>query len=216
MERAENLAKDHHPIRAVVVLGVSGSGKSTVAKRLAPAIAATFLEGDDYHTSANIAKMRSGQPLTDADREPWLATLGHAVGEHCRGGRSVVLACSALRRSYRDALAEAARRELIFIHLTIPPAILEARVKVRHEHFMPASLLQSQLDTLEPLQPDEDGTAIAETGTAQRTVEAIRRWLHRHAAGELEGPKGGHEKGRHRRPSLRERAPPPKPIRPAT
>ncbi len=164
-------------VRAVVLIGVSGCGKTTVGKRLAPAIGATYLEGDNFHSSANIAKMRSGTPLDDDDRKPWLEKVGHAIGDHCRKGRSVVVACSALRRRYRDALVDAARHELIFIHLTIPPAILEARIKARRQHFMPVALLQSQLDCLEPLESDEDGTEIAETGTPRQTVEAARRWL---------------------------------------
>lgn len=190
--------------RAVVLIGVSGCGKSTVGKRLAPALEATFLEGDDYHPSGNIAKMRSGRPLDDADRKPWLEKLGHAIGAHYRQGRSVVVSCSGLRRSYRETLAEAARAPLTFIHLTISPAVLEARMKARRQHFMPASLLESQLRTLEPLADDEDGTEVAETGTAQQTVEAIRRWLHLRGLGKLHGR---HEKGRHRRPFVREHQP---------
>ena len=93
----------------VVVLGVSGCGKTTVGKMLAPPLGATFLEGDDFHTSANVAKMRSGRPLDDADRWPWLAKIGHAIGGHMEAGRCVVAACSALRRSYREALAAGAR-----------------------------------------------------------------------------------------------------------
>ena len=189
------------PAQVIVLIGVSGSGKTTVGKRLAPALGATYLEGDDYHPSANIAKMRSGRPLDDTDRRPWLEKLGQAVGAHCRQGRSVVVACSALRRSYREALAKAARHPLTFVHLTIPPAILEARMTARRQHFMPASLLESQLKTLAPLEVDEDGTEIAETGTSQQTVEAIRRWLHLRAQGKLHGR---HEKGRHRRPFARE------------
>ena len=196
MHMAGDAAHGQHA-DVIVLVGVSGSGKTTVGKRLAPAINATYVEGDDYHPPANIAKMRSGQSLDDNDRRPWLEKLGHVVGDHSRGGRSVVVACSALRRSYRDALAAAARQPLTFVHLTIAPAILEARMKARTQHFMPASLLQSQLATLEPLGEDEDGTEIAETGTAQQTVEAIRRWLHLRAEGKLHGR---HEKGRHRRP----------------
>ena len=175
MQVASGAAKGHAD--AIVLIGVSGSGKTTVGKLLAPAIDATYVEGDDYHPPANIAKMRSGQPLDDNDRKPWLETLGRVVGEHCAQGRSVIVACSALRRSYRDALAAAAGRPLTFVHLTLPSNVLEARVKARTQHFMPASLLQSQLATLEPLGDDEDGTEIAETGTAQQTVDAIRRWL---------------------------------------
>lgn len=186
---------------ALVLIGVSGSGKSTVARRLAPALAATYLEGDDYHPSANIAKMRAGTALTDVDRWPWLDKLGQAIAAHGAQGRSVVVACSALRRAYRDRLASAARRPLTFIHLTIAPDILRARMQARHQHFMPAALLDSQLKTLEPLGADERGTTIAETGTALQTVEAIERWLRLRAAGKLHD---GQEKGRHRRPFVRE------------
>ena len=193
-----------HERETVVLIGVSGSGKSTVAKRLAPALGATFLEGDDYHSSANIAKMRSGTPLSDADRGPWLDTLGHAISAHGAQGRPVVVACSALRRAYRDRLQQAARRPLTFIHLTIDPTILRARMQARRQHFMPIALLDSQLRTLEPLQPDESGTEIVETGTALQTVERIERWLRMRAEGRL---LDGHEKGRHRRPFVREQKP---------
>lgn len=193
-----------HEGEPIVLIGVSGSGKSTVAKRLAPALDATFLEGDEYHSSANVAKMRSGTPLTDVDRWPWLDMLGHAIAEHGAQGRQVVVACSALRRAYRDRLQHAARRPLTFIHLTINPAILRARMQARHQHFMPTALLDSQLSTLEALQPDESGTEIAETGTALQTVGAIERWLRMRAAGRLHD---GHEKGRHRRPFVREKQP---------
>ena len=199
--RSEPHKDERHAGEAVVLIGVSGSGKSTVARRLAPALQATFLEGDEYHSSANVAKMRSGTPLTDADRWPWLDKLGHAVAEHGAQGRAVVIACSALRRAYRDRLADAARRPLTFIHLTIDPGILRARMQARHQHFMPTALLDSQLATLEPLQDDEIGTEIVETGTALQTVERIERWLRLRSAGRLENR---HEKGRHRRPFVRE------------
>ena len=198
---------------AVVVLGVSGCGKSSVGKRLAPALNASFLEGDEFHPSANIAKMRSGTPLQDVDRWPWLEKIGRSLADHLKQGRSVVVACSALRVAYREALSRAARHRLTFIHLTIDPAILAARMKARHQHFMPVSLLESQLKTLEPLGDDEDGTEIAETGTAQQTVAAIERWLRMRARGHLAGR---HEKGRHRRPAGRDRKPTPLHARPIT
>lgn len=185
----------------IVLIGVSGSGKSTVAQRLAPALGATFLEGDEYHSSANVAKMRAGTPLVDGDRWPWLDKLGHAIAGHAAQGHSVVVACSALRRAYRDRLQAAARCPLTFFHLTIDPTSLQARMRARRQHFMPTTLLESQLATLEPLQLDEDGTEIAETGTALQTVGAIERWLRLRATGGLQ--RGGHEKGRHRRPSAR-------------
>lgn len=166
---------------AIVLFGVSGSGKSTVGKRLAPALGATFLEGDDYHPSANVAKMRAGTPLDEKDRWPWLAKLGHAIAAHARQGRPLVIACSALRRDYRDALIRAGRRPLTFVHLAIDPQVLETRMRARRQHFMPVSLLQSQLATLQPLAKDEDGTEIRETGTVTNTVEAIKRWFWRGA-----------------------------------
>jgi carbohydrate kinase (thermoresistant glucokinase family) len=191
---------------AIVLIGVSGSGKSTVGRRLAPSLGATFLEGDAYHPSANVAKMRAGTPLDDADRWPWLAKLGHAIAEHSQSGRPVVVACSALRVAYREALAHAARRPLTFVHLTIDPAVLESRMRARRQHFMPTSLLESQLATLEPLRDEEDGTEIRETGTIQQTVDAIKRWIHLGAQGKLSQ---GHEKGRHRRPFVEEQKPRP-------
>ena len=185
----------------IVVLGVSGCGKSTIGKMLAPPLGATFLEGDEFHSSANIAKMRAGQPLGDSDRWPWLEKIGVAAAEHLRQSRSVVIACSALRRAYREALSRAARRDLIFVHLTIDQATIAARIQARRQHFMPVTLLESQLATLEPLAADEIGVEIAETGTAQATVKAIERWLTLRAAGHLDA---GHEKGRQSRPFARE------------
>ncbi len=177
-------------VPAIVLIGVSGTGKTTVGKGLAPKLGATFLEGDDYHTSANVAKMRAGTALRDEDRWPWLAKIAAAIAEHARDGRPVVVACSALRRAYRDRLREGARLPLTFVHLTIDAGLIKHRLMARTQHFMPASLLQSQLETLEPLQADEAGTTVAETGTAQQTVAAIQRWL----------KLSPHEKGRHRRP----------------
>lgn len=175
---------------AIILFGVSGTGKTTVGKRLAPSLGATFLEGDDYHSSANVAKMRSGTPLDDTDRWPWLAKVSGAIAEHVHEGRPVVVACSALKVAYRDKLRDAARVPLTFVHLTIDPQMIAHRLVARSQHFMPPSLLQSQLETLEPLQPNETGTTVAETGTALQTVEAIQRWLRLPAR----------EKGRHSRP----------------
>lgn len=198
--QGEGYLKPGEAAIGIVVLGVSGCGKSTIGKMLAPLLGAAFLEGDDYHSSANVAKMRSGQPLDDTDRWPWLEKLGDAAGEHLRQGRSVVVACSALRRAYREALTKAARADLIFVHLTIDKATIAARMQARQQHFMPVSLLESQLATLEPLAADENGTEITETGTAQETVKAIERWLKLRAEGHVDG----HKKGRQSRPFARE------------
>ncbi len=168
---------------ALVLIGASGSGKSTVGIGLASALGAVFLEGDSFHPPGNIAKMRAGIALDDADRAPWLEKLGQAIAEQTQAGYSIVAACSALRRSYREALGRAAGRPLTFFHLTVEPTILASRVEARQQHFMPPSLLQSQLEAFEPLQADEDGTEIRENGTAREAVAQVQRWLTHHERG---------------------------------
>lgn len=133
---------------SIVVMGVSGSGKTRVGKALARALKLPFLEGDDFHPPANIAKMQSGQPLTDADRAPWLATLNQALQEHHASGQAVVLACSALKETYRQQLQQGGV-QLRFVYLHSSADKLRQRVENRRTHFMPVSLLQSQFDTLE-------------------------------------------------------------------
>lgn len=140
----------------IVVMGVSGSGKTTVGQALAERLGAAFEDADDLHSEANIAKMRSGHPLDDADRGPWLQAVGAWLSEHSDGG---VIACSALRRTYRDRIQEAAP-QTVFLHLSGDPWLLATRVSGRPDHFMPESLIESQLATLEPLQPDEAGMTI--------------------------------------------------------
>lgn len=156
---------------SVVVMGVTGSGKTTVATELARRLDWDFTEGDDHHPPANVAKMRAGIPLDDADRLPWLRELAAWIGEHEQAGRSCVLTCSALRRSYRDVLRGAGAR-VRFVHLTGSPELLAQRIGSRTGHFMPPSLLASQLSTLEPLQPDEDGVAVDVSGTPEETARA--------------------------------------------
>lgn len=146
---------DDRPL--VVVMGVSGVGKSTVGRVLARRLAVPYADGDDLHPEANIAKMAAGRPLTDEDRLPWLEAVGHWLAQHDeRGG---VMSCSALKRSYRDVLRVAAPRTY-YLHLTGDSELIGSRIRHRDDHFMPASLLESQQQTLEPLQPDESGTAI--------------------------------------------------------
>ncbi|SMH40262.1 gluconokinase [Rathayibacter oskolensis] len=140
------------PVRAVVVMGVSGSGKSTVATLLASRLGWDFLEGDDVHPVANVEKMAAGIPLTDDDRAPWLAAIASAVDERIRSGASVVVTCSALRRRYRDVLR---RDDLVFVHLAGSRETVAGRLSSRVDHFMPKALLDSQFDTLEPLGADE-------------------------------------------------------------
>lgn len=135
--------------RAVVVMGASGTGKTTVGRALAEALGIPFVEGDDLHPAANHAKMASGVPLTDADREPWLDRVAAELD------RPVVVACSALKRAYRDRLRQAAP-DLALVFLHGEATLLAGRMEGRVGHFMPSSLLQSQLATLEEPTPDED------------------------------------------------------------
>lgn len=146
-------------IRHLVVMGVSGSGKSSVAKPLAELLGWPFAEADDFHPSANIDKMSAGLPLTDADREPWLRALRDWLSEQADTGHSTVVTCSALRRGYRDLL-RGARGRVTFVHLTGSPELIAERLGHRDGHFMPPELLPSQIDALEPLGPDEDGLTV--------------------------------------------------------
>lgn len=129
-------------------MGVSGSGKTRIGRALARALGAAFLEGDKFHPAENIAKMRSGQPLTDADRAPWLAALNTALHEHAARGQRAVLACSALKQSYREQLGQGGV-PLHFVYLKGTPALIARRVQDRKRHFMPVTLLDSQFDALE-------------------------------------------------------------------
>jgi gluconokinase len=148
----------------VVVMGVAGSGKTTVGTTLATRLGWRFIDADDLHPSANVEKMRHGIALTDEDRAPWLRAV---VGAIARDG-DVVLACSALRRWHRDALREGAGADVRFVYLAVDFAELDRRLRARTGHYMPPSLLQSQLDTLEP--PD---TTEALTVDAQAPVASI-------------------------------------------
>jgi gluconokinase len=139
----------------LVVMGVSGCGKSTLAEAIAERGNWNYLDADDFHPPANVAKMRSGEPLTDADRAGWLEILHDKLSETFGEGRGLVLACSALRRRYRDALRGFDRLPVIFVLLHGDRAILEKRLQSRPGHFMPASLLESQLATLELPESDE-------------------------------------------------------------
>ena len=139
---------------AVVVMGVCGCGKSTVGERLARELGALFIEGDAFHPPANVARMAAGIALTDADRQGWLEALAAQLAAARRAGRSVVLACSALKRRYRDVLRLGAP-DLRVVYLAGDRAMLAVRLAARQGHYMPASLLDSQLATLETPDPDE-------------------------------------------------------------
>jgi len=137
-------------------MGISGSGKSTVGAALAVRLGVPFADADELHPEANIAKMSRGEPLDDHDRFPWLEVVGRWLAEHPGGG---VMCCSALRRKYRDQLRHHAP-EVDFLHLTGSREVIARRQADRPGHFMPASLLSSQLATLEPLEPDEGGVVL--------------------------------------------------------
>jgi gluconokinase len=136
----------------IVVMGVSGSGKSTVGPGLAQALGLPFVEGDSLHPARNVALMAAGTPLTDADRQGWLQAVASTLAQ--AAGTGVVVSCSALKRSYRDLL-RASAPGLRIVYLRGEPALLARRLQARQHHYMPPSLLQSQLDTLEPPGPDE-------------------------------------------------------------
>jgi carbohydrate kinase (thermoresistant glucokinase family) len=137
----------HSPL-AIIVMGVSGCGKSTVGMALATALHIAFYDADDFHPPANKEKMRAGIALNDTDRAPWLATLNALLKSELAAGRSCVLACSALKRSYRDALA--AGNAVKFVHISGTFDEIQARLAARSHEYMPATLLQSQFTTLEP------------------------------------------------------------------
>ncbi|MDQ2757790.1 MAG: gluconokinase [Actinomycetota bacterium] len=152
-------------------MGVSGSGKTTVAKGLAVSTHRLFAEGDAFHPQANVEKMRVGHALTDEDRWPWLRSIGAWIGEREQAGTPAVVACSALRRVYRDLLREG-NPGVRFCHVTAPEGLLHDRMEHRPGHYMPPSLLRSQLATLEPLQPDEPGVTVSGGGTEQVVLAA--------------------------------------------
>ncbi|MDP6706287.1 MAG: gluconokinase [Alphaproteobacteria bacterium] len=154
----------------VVVMGVAGTGKTTIGRLLAERLGADFVEGDDYHPPANVEKMRSGRPLDDADRRPWLEALATAIAGWRRDGCCVVLACSALKRAYRQTLREAVP-ELRFVHLVGSEALIAERLAARAGHYMPATLLASQLAALEPPNPAEQAVNV----TIEAEPEAIVR-----------------------------------------
>ena len=156
----------------LVLMGVSGSGKSTVGLQLARRLGWAFKEGDELHPAANVAKMSSGQPLTDADREPWLAAVEAWIDAWAGQGVCGVITCSALKRSYRQRLT-AGRPRLAFVFLNTRPAVLAERLAKRQGHFMPPSLLRSQLATLEPPTPDEPVITVDNDKTVSAQVEAV-------------------------------------------
>ncbi|MFE7412502.1 gluconokinase [Streptomyces laurentii] len=165
--------------RVVVVMGVAGTGKTTIGPLVAEALGAPYAEGDDFHPAANVAKMSAGIPLDDEDRAPWLDAIGQWA--HGRDGLGGVVSSSALKRIYRDRL-RAAAPGVVFLHLTGDRELIERRMRARQGHFMPTALLDSQFATLQPLREDEAGVAVDVSGTPEeitaRAVAALRRLPH--------------------------------------
>jgi gluconokinase len=162
----------HRVNRQLVIMGVSGSGKSTVAALIASRTGCVLAEGDDFHPAASIARMAAGCPLDDTLRAPWLVAIAAWLTERAARGECAVVSCSALTRAYRDVLRGAGPGVWI-VHLAGPYELVEQRLAARRGHFMPRELLASQYATLEPLAADEPGLTVDLAGTPQKTPEKI-------------------------------------------
>ncbi|GAB7192668.1 gluconokinase [Kineococcus sp. NUM-3379] len=158
-------------------MGVSGSGKTTVAQGVAERLGWLYAEGDEFHSPANVAKMAAGTPLDDDDRWPWLRSIGQWVGQQEAAGRDAVVTCSALKRSYRELLREG-NPSVVFCELEVPESVLAVRLAERRDHYMPPSLLRSQLDALQPLAEEEPGFVVPVIGGPDEVVQAVLTRLH--------------------------------------
>ena len=163
--RSPTTADELDPVVVLVVMGVTGTGKSTVAGILAGLLGWDLEEGDDLHPAANVAKMSAGQPLTDEDRWPWLDRVAAWIQDRVRTGAPGIITCSSLKRSYRDRLRGPG---VVFVHLSGSREEILARLTRRLDHFMPASLLDSQLQTLEPLRPTSAASSSRSAGGRAR------------------------------------------------
>ena len=158
---------------AIIVMGVSGCGKTSVGRAIAAAFDLDLLEGDSFHPDANIAKMSAGIPLTDEDRWPWLDRIGHEIARHAAEGASLVISCSSLRRIYRDRLRSASSGPTLFVFLDGSMALLKERMSRREGHFMPVSLLESQFATLE--------NPVGENGVLRIDISVSKAEVNAHA-----------------------------------
>lgn len=166
----------------VVFMGVAGSGKSTVAMHYAKGRGFAFVEADDFHPPANVAKMKSGQPLTDEDRVGWLAAMAQRIAEGKARGETMVITCSALKRAYRDALRKG-DPDLFFVLLDGPEALLAQRLAARTDHFMPPSLLASQLAILErPAPPSEKAVTLPITLPPAQLADILKLFFEKLSA----------------------------------
>ncbi|MEA2891256.1 MAG: gluconokinase [Bradyrhizobium sp.] len=171
---------------ALIVMGVSGSGKTTVANELAGRLHWTFEDGDRFHPKSNVEKMRAGHPLTDEDRWPWLNAIADEIGRVCAAREHVVVACSALKRTYRDVLLRG-RDDVRFVFLNGTQQLIAHRLSLRKDHFMPPGLLDSQFRTLEPPGADEDAIDVSIDAPVDTIVEDIVSKLEATSAGRDSG-----------------------------
>ena len=161
---------------ALVVMGVSGSGKSTIGEKLAQRLGWSYEDGDRFHPSSNVAKMSAGQPLTDEDRRPWLQAIANEIDRVCEAGGHAVIACSALKRPYRDILVHG-RHDVRIIYLKGTQDLIASRLALRKGHFMPPGLLASQFKTLEPPDASENPVTVSIDVPVETIVDDIVRQL---------------------------------------
>lgn len=176
MKATDGIDTGAHP-HGIVVMGVSGTGKTTLSQRLGAQLCCPVLEGDAFHSAENVAKMRTGHPLTDADRWPWLDRLGKAIGDAAQEGGTAIAACSALRRVYRERLRAAAGVPLFFVFLDTDAQEIAKRMSGRKHHYMPTSLLDSQLATLERPMADECALTVDARQPPETLVAQALAWL---------------------------------------
>ena len=166
------MSDDSSTPRALIVMGVSGSGKSTIAEKLAERIGWRYEDGDKFHPASNVAKMSAGHPLTDEDRWPWLQAIADEIDRASKAGEQVVIACSALKHSYRDVLVHG-RNDVRIVYLRGTQELIAGRLTQRKGHFMPPGLLASQFKTLEPPGPDENPLTVSIDASVEEIVDDI-------------------------------------------